>query len=437
MRKENGETVLQDNELCAVPSNKRKNMFTIIAVLMCWIINPTPATTGGSIATGMTLPMALLAIFIGAIILGLYSMPISAVGAKEGLSTSMVAKIAFGEKGANIVAVAMAIANIVFYGVTVGFFLPSLEVLFNLPAGSSQIWGGIVFCLLMGTSAFLGFKGVARLSNIIVIPMCIVFVVAAIKGIVDGGGWSTICQIGPTSDPLDFGTAVTTAIGIFVAGATLASDVTRYSKNGKQASISSILSFGVCFFIFVSLGAIAVKGTGSSDLVSLICSMGGVVFSIIGFLLLLFSTWSSADNNVYSAGLAMSKLFNCPKWICTIVTVVIGAIVCVTGVYGHLSAYCGILGMLMPPIGIIIAIDYFLIKKNVSNKMASIKNYHSIAIISWVIAVVGDFFTGNPLGILPYHIGVSGINSLVLGAVVYFILAKCFVKTDSAANTAA
>lgn len=428
MEEKTKSSVLQDNELSVVPQTNRKGMFTVLAVIMCWVINPTPATTGGSIATGMTLPMALLAILVGAVVLGLYTMPIASAGAKEGLSTSMVAQIAFGSKGANIVAVAMAVANIVFYGVTVGFFLPGLEAVFGLPAGSTQVWGGIVFCVLMGASAFLGFKGVARLSNIIVIPMCIVVLIAAIKGIVDGGGWAAICQIGPTTQPLSFATAVTTTIGIFIAGATLAPDVTRYSKDGKSASKASLLGFGVCFFIFVSLGAIAVKGTGTSDLVSLICSMGGPVFAFIGFLLLLVSTWSSADNNVYSAGLAMSKLFNCPKWICTIVTVVIGVIVCVTGVYGNLAAYCGILAMLMPPLGIIIALDYFVIKKDVANKMENIKAFNAPAVLAWVIAVVADFFTGNPLGVLPYSIGVSGINSLVVGAVAYFVLAKAMAK---------
>lgn len=428
MEEKTKSSVLQDNELSAVPQTNRKGMLTILAVIMCWVINPTPATTGGSIATGMTLPMALLAILVGAVVLGLYTMPIASAGAKEGLSTSMVAQIAFGSKGANIVAVAMAVANIVFYGVTVGFFLPGLEAVFGLPAGSTQVWGGIVFCVLMGASAFLGFKGVARLSNIIVIPMCIVVLIAAIKGIVDGGGWAAICQIGPTTQPISFASAVTTTIGIFIAGATLAPDVTRYSKDGKAASKASLLGFGVCFFIFVSLGAIAVKGTGTSDLVSLICSMGGPVFAFIGFLLLLVSTWSSADNNVYSAGLAMSKLFNCPKWICTIATVAIGVIVCVTGVYGNLSAYCGILAMLMPPLGVIIAIDYFVIKKDVANKMEGVKAFNAPAVLAWVIAVVADFFTGNPLGVLPYSIGVSGINSLVVGAVAYFVLAKAMAK---------
>ena len=417
-------TVLDDNELTPVPSGSRKGLFTILAVLMCWVINPTPAATGGSIATGMTLPMALLAILVGAVILGLYTIPVSIAGAKEGLSTSMVAKISFGEKGSNIIAVAMAIANIVFYGVTVGFFLPGFEALFGLPSGSSQVWGGILFCVIMGTSALLGFKGVSRLSNIIVIPMCLLVLAAAIKGIVVGGGWSEICKIGPTSAPLSFVSAITTTIGIFIAGATLAADVTRYSKTSKEAATAATLSFGLCFFIFVSLGAIAVKGTGSSDLVSLIVSMGGKFMAIIGFLLLLLSTWSSADNNVYSAGLAMSKLFNCPKWICTVITVGIGALVCATGVYGNLAAYCGILAMLMPPIGIIIAIDYFVIKKDVKDKMATVVPYNKAAILAWCIAVVVDFFTGNPLGVLPYSIGVSGINSLVVGAIAYLILAK-------------
>ena len=76
-------------------------------------------------------------------------------------------------------------------------------------------------------------------------------------------------------------------------------------------------------------------------------------------------------------------------------------------------------------IGIIIAIDYFYTKKDVTDKMAGIKDYNLPAVLAWLIAVVGDFFTGNPLGLLSYKVGVSGINSLVIGAVAYLILSKC------------
>lgn len=425
MNKSKSKSVLQDNELSVVPQSERKSMFTIITVLLCWVINPAPAITGGNIATGMTLPMALLAIFVGAVILGVYSMPLAMIGAKEGLSTSMVARIAFGERGSNIVAAAMAIANILFYGVTVGFFIPSLEALFGMASGSLTVSGGIIASLLMGTSAFLGFRGVAALSNFIVVPMCLLVLIAAIKGIIAGGGWTAINQIGPTTAPITFGTGVTTTIGIFIAGATLAGDVTRYDKTGKSAARASLLSFGLGFFIFVSLGAIAVKGTGSPDLVTLIVTMGGKLFTVIGFLLLLFSTWSSADNNVYSAGLALSKLFKMPKYIFTIVTVLIGTIVCATGVYTNLAVYLGVLAMLMPPIGIIIAIDYFYVRRGVEKKTEGIGDFHWPAILAWIIAVVADFFTGNPLGVLPYAaIGVSGINSLVVGGVAYLVLSK-------------
>ncbi len=434
MNEKGKKSILQDNELSVVPKSGRKSMFTIVAVLMCWVINPAPASTGGSIATGMTLPMALLSIFVGAVILGVYSMPLATVGAKEGLSTSMVAKIAFGEKGSNIVAAAMAIANILFYGVTVGFFIPSLEALFGMSSGSLTVSGGIIASLLMGTSAFLGFRGVSKLSNIIVVPMSVLVLVAAIKGIIDGGGWAAINQIGPTGDPIPFGTAVTTTIGIFIAGATLAGDVTRYAKDGKSAARASLISFGLGFFIFVSLGAIAVKGSGSSDLVTLIVTMGGKLFTVIGFLLLLFSTWSSADNNVYSAGLALSKLFKMPKYIFTIVTVLIGTIVCATGVYTNLAVYLGVLAMLMPPIGIIIAIDYFYVRRGIENKMEGLGDFHWAAILAWIIAILVDFFTGNPLGVLPYAaIGVSGINSLVVGGVAYLVLSKV-MKTIPAKN---
>lgn len=428
--------IMNDHELEKVPMNKRLSLFAVFSILICWVINPTPAVVGGSIASGMSLSQALLAIGIGALILGLYSIPISIAGAKEGVSISMVSRITFGERGSNIVAVVMAVANVIFYGVTVGFFVISLEAVLGKEPGSLAVLAGILFCLLFGVSAFFGIKGLSLISKIIVIPMLILFIVAAARGVSDGGGWSKIMAIGAQTEPMSLATGITAAIGIFIAGATMAADVTRFSKNGKESSISSFLAFGVGFFAFVSMGAIAVKGTGSGDLITLVVTMGGVVFTIIAFLLLLFSTWSSADNNVYSAGLAFSKLFNKPKYIFTIATVLIGAVVAATGVYQNLAAYTGLLAMLMPPIGAIISIDYFYVKKGIKDKTANISNYNMTAIVAWSVAVLVDFFTGNPLGLLPYKIGVSGINGLLVGAVVYFVLSLVMPKVTKKGSKA-
>ena len=427
MENKGTKSFLEDNELTRVPTEKRTGFWAIVAVLMNWIINPTPAITGGSIASEMMLTPAILAIFVGAIVLGAYSLPLAVASANEGLSTSMISRSSFGDKGANIVSAAMAIANVIFYGVVVGVFVMSLEGVVGVEAGSFTVWGGIVFAVVMATSAFFGYKGVELLSKLSVIPMMLLFLYAAYLGIKQGGGWNAISQIPPASGvEMPFGLAVTGTIGIFTVGATLTGDVTRYGKPGKKSGWASFVSFGIGFAIFVSLGAIAVKGTGMGDLISVIVQAGGPVFTVIGFALLLISSWSGADNNVYSAGLALSKIFKAPKYIFTIITAAIGMLIAATGVYNNLFIYLGILAMLIPPIGIIIAIDYFYVKKDVKDKMANIVAYNWEAIIAWGIAVVADLLTANNIFggyVFGRVIGVSGINSLVIAGVVYFILA--------------
>ncbi|OGO82608.1 MAG: hypothetical protein A2Y21_02465 [Clostridiales bacterium GWC2_40_7] len=424
MSKENAK-VLNDHELGVVPLTGRRSLWSIVAVLMCWIINPTPAIVGGSVANGMTLTNALLAIFVGALVLGLYAYPIGIAGSREGISTAMLSRFTFGDKGANIVSLAMGIANVIFYGVVVGVFVVSMEGVFGAEPGSFAVWGGILFAMIMGTSSFFGYKGVALLSSISILPMLGLFIYSAILGINKGGGWSAIVSQPIPAEQIPFVTGITMTIGIFAVGATLVSDVTRYSKPGKIAGLAVILSFCVGFFVFVSLGAIAVKGTGAGDLIKVIISAGGPFFMWIGFLLLFVSSWTSGDNNVYSAGLAFSKMFKLPKYIFTIITVATGAIIAASGVYNNLFAYLGILAMLIPPIGSILSIDYFFVKRNVKDRAKSIKPYNMIAIISWATAVVVDLLTANQLFgdyVFGKSIGISGINSLVIGGVLYFVL---------------
>src|SRR5690625_4849844 len=158
--------LLQDYELRSVPLTERKSFWIVAATLFAWVINPTPAIVGGEISSGLTIGNAILAILIGAIVVGLYSIPIGVAGAREGWSTALLSEISFGKKGSNVVSAAMALANIIFYGIVVGIFVATLESVLGKEPGSFMVWGGIVFVILMALSAWFGFKGLSILSTI-------------------------------------------------------------------------------------------------------------------------------------------------------------------------------------------------------------------------------------------------------------------------------
>lgn len=406
-----------DYELSRVPMSLRRGLYSVVAVIYCWVINPAPALTGASIADKLYLNQALLAIILGSIVVGAYSIPVGLAGTREGYSTALLARLAFGERGSDLIAAIVGFANLIFYGVVIGIFVASLESLLGLEPKTLMVWGGIVFACVMASSAYFGYRGLDILSKVTMPIMLVLFSYAAIRAVVSGGGWAALAAMAPKETiPLSKGISAT--IGIFIVGATLTPDITRYARSAAHSVWGSILGFALGLGLITSLGAIGAKGAGTGDLVLILVNAG---LKWIGLFLLLISSWAAGDNNVYSADLAMSKLFRRPAHYFTIITVIVGAVTAATGIYYNLLAYLGIIALTIPPVGGIIAVDYFLIRKRhlVKDPLGTeprLLKVNWVAILAWVVAVVVDYLTA-----VVGHFGVSGLNGLIVGTVVFYV----------------
>ncbi|WP_068133862.1 cytosine permease [Limnochorda pilosa] len=382
--------------------------YATLAVVLAWVINPAPALTGGMIGAGLSGSAALLAIALGSLVVALYSVPIGIAGCQTGLSTALLSRRVFGQRGSDIVAFFMGAANVIFYGVVVGIFVATLEAVLGASPGSMMVWGGVLFAIAMASSAFFGYRGLQILSNVTVPFFLLVLIISVTRAVGDAGGWAKTLAVQPTS-PIAFGSAVTAAIGIFVVGATLIADVTRYARDNASSLIASLVGFGAGLTFFVGLGAIGAKAAGSGDLIQLMVSQGWLW---IGALVLLLSSWTSGDNNIYSAGLALAKIFNRPKRTFTIVTVIVGAVVAATGAYQNLLAYLGFIALTIPPVGSIIAIDYFIVRREAE---AEEQEYNTGALVAWALAMLIDYVAAFRMGI-----GASGLNGLIAGGALYY-----------------
>ena len=83
-------------------------------------------------------------------------------GAKTGLSTAMISRFLFGNKGALIVSVILGISSLGWFGVQVGFFAS------NFQTALSELWGwhwslwvlSIIGGLLMMSTAIWGYRAI-------------------------------------------------------------------------------------------------------------------------------------------------------------------------------------------------------------------------------------------------------------------------------------
>ncbi len=171
---------LEDYSLREVPLEKRKSW---IDVAMVWIgvaIVMSALLRGMMVGMGLgSVKRVILAYILGEVILiGMMTLT-GYIGAKLGLSTPLIAKVAFGDKGSLIMSLCLALSFMGWFGVQAGLFAESLVTYSrtSIPVQYLAFLSGI----FMMIPAIFGFRGLKTLSWAVVPPMIIVFIYVAFR----------------------------------------------------------------------------------------------------------------------------------------------------------------------------------------------------------------------------------------------------------------
>ncbi|GCF92595.1 cytosine permease [Enterococcus florum] len=408
-----------------VPENKRKRWLSISMVWIAIGIDLSGMFMGVALSQGMAFWTAVAAIMIGSVVLGILAVGTAYIGAKAGLSTGMISRVAFGKNGAALMGVIMGISSLGWFGVQIGFFAENIRGAIDQLTGTSlPLWllsfigGG-----LMMLSAFWGYQAIEKLCTYSVPLLAILIIVATIMSVNNQG--TSGLTTAPQGTPISFGLAVSLVIGVYMVGVVMAPDVARWAQNPKQAMIAGFVGFtvGNSFMIIISL--ILVKVMNTADLTAVFFALG---LGIPSILVLTLAQWTTNTNNLYSASLDFSIVFRRanPK-IITFISGSIGILMAMLGIYGKFETFLSIITVLVSPIAGIYLIDYFFYKEkydfSYENKL---KDYYPVAIVSWIIGSVIAFMTSAPpagFGIFSLT-NVSALDGIIAAGICYFILNK-------------
>jgi len=189
------------------------------------------------------------------------------------------------------------------------------------------------------------------------------------------------------------------------------------------------------FQVYYLLGAAALTlATGATNIIGALLGAG---IGIGAVLMAIFGQWTTNDNNLYSASLAFG----------TCIPIKRNHIVLVAGLIGTaLAAWFGfkggagmqtfqnfltLLGKVLPPIGGILISDFYLYrwyKKEPLSQRYQFKvgmKFAQINWVGWVVAIIGAIFGGWVI-----KSGVPALNGLLIGAVLYIVIAIVCDKTN-------
>ncbi len=397
----------------AVPQEGRKGIVTMFMIMLGFTFFSASMWAGQQMAAGLDFWGFVEALILGGAILGMYTGLLGYVGAKTGLSMDLLARKAFGEKGSYISSAMISFTQIGWFGVGVAMFaIPvSSELL-----GDSNVakWVLVIIAgICMTASAYFGIKSLTVISYIAV-PLVAILGTAAMVLAVQRGDGTIIDQFTASSGTLSVIGGAGLVIGSFVSGGTATPNFTRFAKDAKSGTISTVVAFFIGNSLMFFFGAIAYIFVGGNDIFEVMIKLGLFYMAV---LVLGMNIWTTNDNALYTAGLGLANIFHQKKKPMVLISGIVGTVLSVW-LYNNFVGWLNVLNCTLPPIGIILVIAYFMNKKDYEKTEVD-KQVDWFAVAGVVIgAVVANLVKA----------GIPSINGMVVAAVIYVIGQKVSKK---------
>jgi cytosine permease len=351
------EPVDPDYPVTPVPQHARKSFVSLAVVLLGFTIFTPTMLAGAQLGPAFAFGELLLVILAGSAILGTYVALMGYVGARTGLTTVVMARYSFGNRGSKLASILLGGTQIGWYGVIVGTIGDLTAEAAGWESYGAKAAIMVATSVLMCVTACYGYRGMYWVS-LISTPLILVLAVwVVVRSLDEVGGLGGLFDVEPTAT-MALSVAITTVVGTFVSAGTQAPNWTRFGRSGSQAVWACLLGFLVGNGLMILFGAIGAITFGEGDFVLVLYNLGLVGW---GVFLLFGNLWKSNADTAYAFGVAGAELFEKPtKTPFVVGGSIIGTMLALTGVQNHLIDYLSLLGTFIPPLGGVIIADFFL-----------------------------------------------------------------------------
>lgn len=395
------EKVDADYSLEAVPESARKGFWNMFFVMVGFTFFSASMSVGAKLGNGLDLSGFIWACIIGGVILSAYCGVLAFIGASTGMTMDLLCRRAFGTKGSYLSSFLLGFTQIGWFGVGVAMFsIPAAELL-----GVNEWVLTIIAGLLMTATAATGMKGLEIVAYISVPLIVILGVYSMITAGVEGGGLAAI--FGQSAGKISLFTGVGYVIGSFISGGTATPNFIRFAKNRKIAVWTTVIAFFLGNTLMFCFGAIGGAFTGKEDIFYVMIAQG---LAIPALIVLGANIWTTNNNALYTGGLGLANITGKPMKYLTWVAGIIGTALAIW-LYYNFCGWLNVLNCALPPIGMIVILDYFKNRSKYEGK-------HTEAVVNWfnVLGIIAAAAVANFL-----HWGIAAVNAMVVSAIFFFI----------------
>ena len=378
--------------------------------------------TGIEVALSVDARTAILAILAGNVLLSVIGAFTGSVGARTRLSSYMLARVAFGTRGAAAVNLAFALSLLGWFGVNIDLFSGAVMRLLS-DVTDLRIAGWIVELaagVVMTTTTIYGFRAINVLSTVLVPVLMVVTAMLVAKafgvrpledtlGLADGS-------------ELTFGQAMTSVAGAVIIGAIILPDITRFIREWRGAIYTAVLSYALIGSIVQGAGGLAAIAFGNDDLLDVMIVVG---LSWAAFAIVIAGSWVLNSLNLYSAALSVEATL--PRLESRLLILGLGAL-------GTLAAFLNILdnfflnflqylAVVFAPVAGVIAVDYMLLRRPAYHEARERleRPFVPAALVSWGLGALVALLGSEGLITMS---GIAALDAIAAAAVTYLVVSR-------------
>ena len=314
----------------------------------------------------------LAAILIGHVIGCLMLFLAGVIGGKSRLSAMETVKSSFGSLGGLVFAFLNVLQLVGWTAIMIYDGALAADGIFST--------GRWIWCLVIGVLIILWIViGITNLGKINTIAMGLLFLLTLVLCKViffDGNVMTTAAD-----DSMSFGAAVELAVAMPLSWLPLISDYTREAKEPVKATAVSAIVYGLvsCWMYVIGMGAAIF--TGESDIAQILLKAG---LSIIGLLIIVFSTVTTTFLDAYSAGISSESIISTIKGkYAAIAVTVIGTLGAILFPMDDITDFLYLIGSVFAPMIAIQIADFFILHRDKREENFDWRN-----LIIWVIGFI-------------------------------------------------
>ena len=413
-----------------VPMSARKSLSTILVILMGYTISLSNFVTGATVGSKMAFGPAVIACLVGNGILVLVATILGVMAARTGLTTSVLARKSLGKRSSAILSLLLAFS-------AVNWIAVNADTFSNLIASNIPVWPipvsitCILVVALWAQSAIRGVKGLEIVSRLGVPAAVALTIACAIAIGMNAGGYQQVFSYVPESS-ISFAAGSTSFCGAWIFGCIVTPDVTRYAGKSSHVAITAPIAVMVGLFGLELIGIMTAQATREPGFVPATRALG---LGILVLICAVFCVWTTQDNNIYSASLALQNVLKDTKAegrmkhaYLAIIIASASAIFAAIGAVKYLLPVTQMLSVLLPPIPGMMIAEYWVVRRSKAHKAIN-----WVAIITWAAGTVLGEVALQHNFLIPaiVSMAVTFILYIILSLVLDPVLNKDTVKGDS------